>query len=62
MAQSLEAQHPDCTQVVWKWGRWQHSVDYSRFRMNRLIRKPGIPKIPKGTNNYNLVLRPYINC
>ncbi len=39
MAQSLQKQHPDVTKVVWKWNRWQHSVDYSRFRKNRLIRK-----------------------
>lgn len=40
MAQSLQAQHPDVTTIKWKWGRWQHEVDYSRFKTNRLIKRP----------------------
>ena len=31
MAKSLQRQHPDVTKIVWKWGRWQHQVDYSKF-------------------------------
>jgi hypothetical protein len=42
MARSLVEQHPDVTKVVHKFGRWQHSVDYSRFRSNKLIPKPGV--------------------
>lgn len=37
MAQSLQDQHPDVTTIKWKWNRWQHEVDYSRFKHNRLI-------------------------
>lgn len=37
MARSLQAQHPDCVKITRKWGRWQHNVDYKRFRGNRLI-------------------------
>ncbi len=55
MAQSLQEQHPDVTKVVWKWGRWQHQVDYRPFKSNRLIKKPGII-IPKGVNNYGMKL------
>lgn len=55
MAKSLQKQHPDVTKVVWKWGRWQHSVDYSRFKNNTLIPKKGI-EIPKGVNNYGMKL------
>jgi hypothetical protein len=56
MAKSLQRQHPDVTKIVWKWGRWQHSVDYSGFKKNKLIRKKGI-EIPKGVNNYGMVCK-----
>ena len=56
MAQSLQQQHPDVTNIVWKWGRWQHHVDYSSFKTNKLIRKPGV-EIPKDKNEYGLVLK-----
>lgn len=36
MARSLQRQHPDCVKIARKWGRWQHQVDYRRFRKNRL--------------------------
>lgn len=54
-AESLKAQHPDVTEVVWRYGRWHHDVDYRRFQYNKLIRKPGIV-IPDGVNNYGLKL------
>lgn len=56
MARSLQQQHPDVTKIVWKWGRWQHCVDYSPFKKNKLIRKPGIP-IPTEPNEYGMVLK-----
>jgi len=55
MAESLRKQHPDIVKIVWKWNRWQHSVDYSSFKKNKLIKKPGIV-IPKGINNYGMKL------
>lgn len=36
MAASLMKQHPDIVRLSMKWGRWQHHVDYSSFRFNRL--------------------------
>ena len=42
MAQSLENQHPDCVKIRRRWGRFQHVVDYRRFKTNKLIRKPEI--------------------
>ena len=36
MAKSLQEQHPDVVKVTRKWGRWQHQVDYSRFKKNKL--------------------------
>lgn len=55
MAQSLQAQHPDCVKITRKWGRWQHQVDYRRFKHNRLVKKEGVV-IPEGVNNYGMVL------
>jgi hypothetical protein len=57
MAQSLRDQHPDVVKVTYKWGRWQHQVDYRPFKKNRLILKPGVV-IPKGiTDNFGMELR-----
>jgi hypothetical protein len=56
MAQSLQAQHPDVTKITWKWGRWQHQVDYRPFKGNRPILKEGVI-IPDAPNNYGMVLR-----
>lgn len=40
MARSLQRQHPDVVQITWKWNRWQHKVDYSPFKNNRLRPNP----------------------
>jgi len=56
MAESLVKQHHDVTKVSWKWGRFQHHVDYRKFRKNKLKRKEGVI-IPKGINNYGMVLK-----
>jgi hypothetical protein len=56
MAKSLRRQHPDVVTIARKWGRWQHQVDYRPFKANRLIRRPGV-EIPKGVNEYGMVLR-----
>ena len=36
MAKSLQEQHPDVVKITHKWGRWQHLVDYSQFKKNKL--------------------------
>jgi hypothetical protein len=55
-AESLREQHPDCVEVTWKFNRWHHQVDYSRFRRNELRRAPGIT--PTGDSyEYGMVLR-----
>lgn len=56
MAQSLQQQHPDVTKIAWKWGRWQHQVDYRPFKNNRPILREGVV-IPDEPNNYGMVLR-----
>ena len=48
-AESLVRQHPDVAKVVWRYERWHHEVDYSRFRSNRLVPREGIvyPRDPE---------------
>lgn len=53
MAKSLQQQHPDIVTVKRKWGRWQHQVDYSRFKYNRLRKKADVV-IPAGIDNYGM--------
>jgi len=55
MAQSLVEQHPDVAKITWKWGRWQHQVDYRRFKRNKLMKKKGLV-VPDGVNDYGMVL------
>lgn len=55
MAKSLQDQHPDIVKISWKWGRYQHHVDYSQFKKNKLIKIPGL-NIPNGINNYGMKL------
>lgn len=54
-AESLKEQHPDVADIVWRYGRWHHQVDYSSFRGNKLIKKEGLV-IPEGVNNYGMKL------
>jgi hypothetical protein len=54
-AQSLKDQHPDCVEVTWKFNRWHHEVDYSKFKGNNPILKPGItPRV--GSDEYGMRL------
>jgi len=55
MAESLKKQHPDVTTITKKWGRWQHHVDYSKFKTNKLKKKKDII-INDGINNYGMEL------
>lgn len=54
-AESLRDQHPDCVQVVWKFNRWHHSVDYSSFKHNKPIMRSNVTPIPIA-NEYGLKL------
>ena len=56
MAMSLKQQHPDVVQVKQRWNRWQHVVDYTSFRKNKLIKKQDII-IPNKINNYGMKLK-----
>ena len=48
--------HPDISRMVFKFGRWHHHVDYSRFKKNKLQKKPDL-KIEPGVNNYGMELK-----
>jgi hypothetical protein len=39
MAKHLKRQHPDVTKIVWRWGRWQHSCNFNRFKKNQLLKR-----------------------
>jgi len=54
-AKSLQEQHPDCVKITWKFGRYHHEVDYSRFKRNRLKLKEGIVAV-KTNNEYGMQL------
>lgn len=47
------AMHPDCSKLVWKFNRWHHYVDYSRFKKIKLIRKKDI-KLKNEVNDYGM--------
>lgn len=60
MAESLQMQHPDIVTITKKYGRFQHQVNYSHFKKNKLIKKPGLI-IPDVINNYGMVLSEKMN-
>lgn len=38
-AESLKEQHPELVDIVWRFNRWHHEVNYDPFKKNTLIRK-----------------------
>ena len=48
--------HPDVSKIVWKFGRWHHSVKYSLFKNINLIKKQSYIKNKK-VNNYGMKLQ-----
>jgi hypothetical protein len=55
-AKSLQEQHPDVVEVVWKFNRWHHKVNYKPFKKNKLIKKEHLI-IKKGVDNYGMILK-----
>jgi hypothetical protein len=49
------AVHPDVSELVWKYNRWHHKVDYARFKTVPKLKK-GIV-IPKGNNEYGMTIK-----
>lgn len=55
-AQSLKDQHPDVVEVVWKFNRWHHQVDYSPFKDNAPVLRASV--VPTAApNDYGMTLR-----
>lgn len=54
-AKSLHDQHPDVVEIVRKYGRWHHKVNYKPFKNNKPKLKPGVT-IPTGINEYGMKL------
>lgn len=54
-AESLKEQHPDVVEVVWKFDRWHHQVDYSPFKRNALRLRQGVTPT-KAVNEYGMRL------
>jgi len=51
-SQMLKDMHPDVTEVVWKFNRWHHQVDYSGFKQ-KLIPRYCVSNIDK-VDNYEM--------
>ena len=54
-AKSLQEQHPDVVDIIWRWGRWHHHVDYTPFKKNKPVLRAGVTKT-KEMNNYGMEL------
>lgn len=56
-AESLQAQHPDVVDVIMRWGRVHHLVNYKPFQQNNLlILKDGL-NITSGHNEFGMELK-----
>lgn len=50
----LEEMHPDVAKVVWKFNRWHHQVDYSKFKQQLKLRD-GV-KNTNEINNFGMIV------
>ncbi len=48
--------HPDVSRLIWRFSRWHHYVDYTKFKSNKLIRRSGID-VPDGIDDYGMRLK-----
>ena len=55
-SQMLADMHPDVSEVVWKFGRWHHYVNYKPFKKTKLIRREDVD-FPEVVNNYGMKLK-----
>lgn len=54
-AESLKRKHPDCVEVIWRYERWHHLIQYGKIACAKLIRKEGLD-IKPGINEYGMIL------
>lgn len=57
MAQSLVDQHPDVATLSFKWGRYQHHVDYRRFRKFNKLKRASSYSYTGDTDNFGMELK-----
>jgi hypothetical protein len=55
-AQSLADKHPDCVEVIWRYNRWHHNIQYNRIKRPKLIMKSGLV-VHNRINNYGMILK-----
>lgn len=55
-SQMIADLHPDVARVVFRFGRWHHFVDYSRWKAIPLKRKRDVI-VPDGINNFGMELQ-----
>jgi len=53
-AESLRKKHPNHVKVVWRYGRWHHHVDYSKF--NQKLKKRNVLSLTNQVNEYGMKL------
>lgn len=54
-SQMLADLHPDVAEVVWRFNRWHHHVNYKPFNRNRLIKRKDVI-VSEKVNNYGMEL------
>lgn len=54
-ANSLKNKHPDCVEVIWRFNRWHHLIQYNKINRPKLIKKDNI-NIPDGVYDYGMIL------
>lgn len=55
-SQMIERLHPDVAEVVWRFNRWHHHVDYTSFKRNPLVRRADAV-VSEGVDTYGMVLK-----
>ena len=48
--------HPDVSEVVWKFNRWHHHVNYKPFKKTKLIRRSDVD-FSEGVNDFGMKLK-----
>lgn len=54
-AESLKRKHPDCVEVIWRFNRWHHLIQYNKILRPSLIKRKDFPNY-KGIDEYGMVL------
>jgi hypothetical protein len=55
-SQMIERLHPDVAEVVWRFNRWHHHVDYTPFKRNPLVRRADAV-VSESVDTYGMVLK-----